>query len=74
MPTFSTPSIPAIPAIPPAANPPTMANPGVSAAGAANRSRATAMAGAGFDSTITNQGGSAGLLTPPSTAQRSLLG
>lgn len=69
------PSPPSVPAVPPAAIPATLANPGVSQAGATQRSQAAAAAGAGFDSTLTNSGGAPGLV--PSINQvagKSLLG
>jgi hypothetical protein len=75
---FSSPSIPTppvIPPAPPAATPPTLANPSVNMAGANQRAMAAAAAGQGFGSTLTNQGGAAGI--PDSsvqTSQRSLLG
>ena len=69
------PSAPATPVLPPAAAPPTLANPAVSMAGADQRSKAAAAAGAGFDSTLTNVGGAQGLQpAADQTAKRSLLG
>ncbi len=66
-------SPPPPPPLPPAAAPPTLANPASAVSGAVQRQRASGAAGAGFDSTLTNTGGSLGQPTP-STAQRSLLG
>lgn len=67
------PSVPAVPPTPPAALPATLANSAVSQAGVDQRTKAAAAAGAGFDGTLTNQGGAAGL-SNPSSATRSLLG
>lgn len=68
-------SPPSPPPIPPAASPQTLANPASSQASAVSRSQAAAAAGAGFDNTLVNQSGAAGLVpTPSQTAGRSLLG
>jgi hypothetical protein len=69
------PHVPAIPPVPPTAAPPTLANPSSSQAGAATRQAAAAAFGAGFNGTVTNAGGAAGLIPAPGqTAPRSLLG
>ena len=70
----SIPAPPVVPPPPPAATPPTFANPNVAQAGANQRTRAAAAAGAGFGGTVQNQGGPAGLVEPATTAPRTLLG
>ena len=67
------PSAPVIPPAPPAANPPVLATPAVSGAGATQRAIAAAAAGAGDNGTLTNVGGAAGLPTPD-TSKAKLLG
>ena len=57
---------------PPPANPPTLANPAVSQAGALSAGRSKGAAGGGFGGTVAT--GPEGLSAPPSTAQVSLLG
>lgn len=69
----SAPVVPPVPPVPPSASPATLANPAVSMAGATQRSRAAAAAGAGFDNTLTNTGGPGGLV-PAQTSGKSLLG
>jgi len=59
---------------PPAAPPPTMADASVNQAGASQRARAAAAAGAGFAGTVANVGGAQGLVNQATTAPRSLLG
>lgn len=71
--SVATPAVAALPAAPPAAAPATMANPQVAASAANARSRAAAAAGAsGFGDTVGT--GPGGLVSPPSTAQATLLG
>lgn len=69
------PKVPSVPPVPPAAAPATLANPSSSEAGIVERQQAAAAAGAGFNNTLTNQGGAPGLIPPANQqATRSLLG
>ena len=68
----SVPTPSAVPPIPAAAQPATLANPLVAESAAAQRTRAAALAGGGFNGTI---GTSAqGVTTPTTTAPATLLG
>ena len=69
---MSTPTVQPVAPPPPAASPPTMADPSVSASGASARARAAAAYGAGYGNTLRT--GGQGLTDPVSAAQKSLLG